>query len=172
MTGIGQKVAGLSSEQEEEVINAYVKATGNAAQVILIMIRQIAEKVPFHMNFFSCIRLVSVVIGVLMVWFISLLLKNRRQWLRLRGLVTVAFALPTFITVLRMLMSGAASLSGALGEAMKSVKFIPLTLRSAAAVFTGAVMLIMGIKLKRAENAPEYATVPVVLQEFDEGEKF
>ena len=61
--------------------------------------------------------------------------------------------------------------SGVIEEAMLSIDYLPLMLRTAAGVLAGAVMLIMGIKLKRAETSPGYATVPVVLQDFERHEE-
>ena len=173
LADIQSEVEGLDDTQRNAVREAY---GSSVSRLVGMIARALASrKVPFNVSFFTYTRVISLLVAAGCVLLIWLLVKKDPSWLRTAGLVTLVVMVPTLYTIIR-LMNLSASVasqgsSGIIEEAMLSVNYLPLMLRTAAGVVAGAIMLIMGIKLKRAETSPGYATVPVVLQDFERHEE-
>lgn len=173
LSQIQSEVEGLDDTQRDAVREAY----GSTVSRLVSMIARalVSRKVPFNISLFTYVRGIVLLVAAVAILLIWLIVKKDPSWLRTAGLVTLIVMVPTLYTIIRLmnLTSSVASRGGTgiIEEAMLSVNYLPLMLRTAAGVLAGAVMLIMGIKLKRAENSPGYATVPVVLQDFERHEE-
>ncbi len=173
LSDIQSEVEGLDDVQRQAVREAY---GSTVSRIVGLIARALAaRKVPFNVSFFTYTRGIALLVAVAAIVLIWLIVKKDPSWLRTAGLVTLIVMVPTLYTIIRLMnLTSSVTSQGGTGiieEAMLSVNYLPLMLRTAAGVFAGAIMLIMGIKLKRAETSPGYATVPVVLQDFERHEE-
>ena len=106
-----------------------------------------------------------------MLWLMSLCLKDRGEWLRSCGLIMAIVSIPFLFNAFKSIYyAGKLTGTDALSTALRGINYLPLALRSLLAPVTGVIMTVMGIKLKRSQTLPEFATVPVVLEEYSDDE--
>ncbi|MBQ2213674.1 MAG: hypothetical protein II414_03815 [Erysipelotrichaceae bacterium] len=173
LSDIQSEVEGLDDAQRQAVREVYSSTVSRVAGAVFRALA--SRKVPFNVSLFTYIRGIALLVAAIAILLIWLIVKKDPSWLRTAGLVTLLVMVPILYTTIRLMnLTASATSQGASGvieEAMLSINYLPLMLRTAAGVLAGAVMLIMGIKLKRAETSPGYATVPVVLQDFERHEE-
>ena len=164
-------VEGLSREQKKAVEDAYSDVTGKIIVPVVSTFENMGRYLPQGISFFLAGRMIMVIIAVLMLLLMKLCLKDRGEWLRTSGLIMAIVSLPfVFSTFRTMFYSSKLSGTDELSMALKGLNYLPLALRSLLAPAAGIIMTVMGIKLKRSQTLPEFATVPVVLEDYSDEE--
>lgn len=164
-------VAGLSEQQKQAVSEAYGDVTGQIVERVVSTFESMGRYLPQGVSFFLAGRVIILAVAGLMLWLMSLCLKDRGEWLRTCGLIMAIVSLPFLFSTLKTIFyAGKLTGTDELSTVLRGINYLPLAFRSLLAPVTGIIMVVMGIKLKRAQTLPEFATVPVVLEDYSDDE--